>query len=91
MHASIRLVHLTSELRLTHSLLCVRRFAAIPAEMGQLASHAPTGELVEVITAGLSELSRVRPDNPAEWLAKWMCAPQPTRCSLLCSLPANWW
>lgn len=69
-------------------LVCIRRAgpadrsselsarpAAIPADTAQLATHAPTGELVEVITAGLSELSRIRPDNPAEWLAKWMCAP----------------
>jgi hypothetical protein len=45
---------------------------AVPSGPVAAVSDAPTGELVEVITAGLSELSRVRPDNPEIWLANWM-------------------
>lgn len=37
-------------------------------------SEQPTDELVEVISAGLAELCRVKPPNPAEWLAEWMVA-----------------
>lgn len=47
---------------------------AVPSGPVAAVSDAPTGELVEVITAGLSELSRVRPDNPEIWLANWMRA-----------------
>ena len=35
-------------------------------------SEQQTDELVEVITAGLAELCRMKPPNPAEWLAEWM-------------------
>ncbi len=37
-------------------------------------AEQPTDELVEVITAGLAELCRMKPPNPAEWLAEWMVA-----------------
>ena len=37
-------------------------------------AEQPTDELVEVITAGLAELGRMKPPNPAEWLAEWMIA-----------------
>lgn len=37
-------------------------------------AEQPTDELVEVITAGLAELCRMKPPNPAEWLAEWMIA-----------------
>ena len=37
-------------------------------------SDQPTDELVEVISAGLAELCRLKPPNPTEWLAEWMLA-----------------
>ena len=33
-----------------------------------------TEELVEVISAGMAELCRVKPEEPVSWLAEWMVA-----------------
>lgn len=49
--------------------------AALEEDGADTASaEQPTDELVEVITAGLAELCRMKPPNPAEWLAEWMIA-----------------
>ena len=68
--------HLVRPYAFVHSaigshVLMFSPYAAVPETVGQSGGQS-TGELVELVTAGLAELARVRPENPAAWLGKWM-------------------